>query len=144
MMHAVVHAEVNALMFRNCIDLKGCTIYTTLFPCLDCAKTIIRAEIKTIYFLADVVDEKGEKEWDDPEMDETWKQLQKERPEKTTFIASRALLQKHGYKSVKSDKSDKSDKPDKSEKSEGSDRCCKRYRPSKEFKVELYTDPMPN
>ena len=107
-MHAVVHAEVNALMFRNCVDLEGCILYTTLFPCLECAKTIIRSGIKTIYYLTDHVDESGEKEWDDPEMDEKWEQLQKDKPEKTTFVASRFLLQQHSYKSEAE-----------------SDRCCK-------------------
>ena len=119
-MHAVVHAEVNAIMFRNCVDLKGCVLYTTLFPCLDCAKVIIQSEIKTVYYLTDHVDESGEKEWDDPGMDDKWKQLQSEKLDKTTFVASRILLQKCNYKST-----------------EGSERCCKRYRPSKVFKVEL-------
>ena len=58
-MHAVVwHAEVYAIMFRNCLDLEGCTLYTTLFPCLECAKTIIRSGIRTIYYLTDIIDHK--------------------------------------------------------------------------------------
>ena len=125
-MHAaVVHAEVNALMFRNCVDLEGCTLYTTLFPCLDCAKTIIRSGIKKLYYLTDPVefesDKNGECEWDDQEMDEAWKQLQKDKPEKTTFVASRHLLKEYKYKSGNNDP-----------------HCiAKRYRPSKVFKVEL-------
>lgn len=121
--HAVVHAEVNALMFRNCVDLEGCTLYTTLFPCLDCAKTIIQSGIKRVYYLADPItaDEEGEKDWDDQAMDKEWKKLHQDKPEKVTFVAARFLLQKHGYKS------------------EGCNQCnsCKRYRPSKIFKVEL-------
>ena len=119
----MVHAEVNALMFRNCVDLEGCTLYTTLFPCLECAKTIIRSGIKTLYYLADPVDDSGESEWDDQSMDETWKQLLKDKPEKTTFVASRYLLKECKYKS----------------NPEGDDSYarCKRYRPSKVFKVKL-------
>ena len=115
----VVHAEVNALMFRNCLDLEGCTLYTTLFPCLDCAKTIIRSGIKKLYYLTDPVDDSGESEWDDQEMDEAWKKLHKDKP---TFLASRHLLQEYNYKS---------------NPKESDNRCCKQYRPSKVFKVEL-------
>jgi tRNA(Arg) A34 adenosine deaminase TadA len=114
-------------MFRNCVDLEGCTLYTTLFPCLDCAKTIIRSGIKTLYYLADPVDhidKTGEYEWDDPKMDEAWKQLQKDRPEKTTFVASRFLLQEHNYESNLWRRSDRY-------------QCCERYRPSKPFNIEL-------
>jgi tRNA(Arg) A34 adenosine deaminase TadA len=128
-MHSVVHAEVNALMFRNCVDLEGCTLYTTLFPCLDCAKTIIQSGIKTLYYLADPVDhidKTGENEWDDKKMDKAWKQLQKDRPEKTTFVASRFLLQEHNYKSKS-----------KLHRRSNQGRCCKRYRPSKPFSVRL-------
>ncbi|KAJ8720903.1 hypothetical protein PYW08_006368 [Mythimna loreyi] len=47
----VVHAEMNALIFRNTADVKGCTMYVTLSPCNDCAKAIIQSGIKkVIYF----------------------------------------------------------------------------------------------
>jgi tRNA(Arg) A34 adenosine deaminase TadA len=121
-MHSVVHAEVNALMFRNCLDLEGCALYTTYFPCLECAKTIIRSGIKTLYYLADPLDKTdktGDYEWDDKTMDEAWKDLQKDKP---TFLASRLLLKEHNYKSAAE---------------AGRGPCCKRYRPSKVFKVEL-------
>ena len=114
-------------MFRNCLELEGCTLYTTLFPCLDCAKTIIRSGIKELYYLADPVefksDKKGEREWDDQEMNDEWETLQKEKPGKTTFVASRHLLKERNYKS----------------NPEGNDPRCKRYRPSKIIKVELQT-----
>src|SRR5512133_3971508 len=32
----VCHAELNAILNRNQIDLSGATIYTTLFPCNEC------------------------------------------------------------------------------------------------------------
>ena len=54
----VVHAEVNAIMHKTCIDLKDCTMYTTLFPCNECAKVIIQAGIKKIYYLMDDKHEK--------------------------------------------------------------------------------------
>ena len=47
----VVHAEANAIMHKTCIDLKGCSLYTTLFPCNECAKLIIQSGIKKVYFL---------------------------------------------------------------------------------------------
>ena len=49
----MVHAEVNAIMFKTCIDLKGCTMYATLFPCNECAKVIVQAGIEVIYYLKD-------------------------------------------------------------------------------------------
>ena len=137
----MVHAEVNALMFRNCLCLEGCTLYTTLFPCLDCAKTIIQSGIKTLYYLADPVefesDKNGDREWDDQEMDEAWKKLQKERPEKTTFVASRHLLQECKYKSDPKEKDESDPKENDESAPKEPQRCCKRYRPSKSFKVEL-------
>ena len=52
-MITVVHAEVNAIMHKTCIDLKDCTLYTTLFPCNECAKVIVQAGIEVIYYLMD-------------------------------------------------------------------------------------------
>jgi len=50
----VVHAEVNCIMNVNNFDLvKGSTLYTTLFPCNECAKIIIQAGIKHIVYLDD-------------------------------------------------------------------------------------------
>lgn len=49
----VCHAEVNAILNKNCIDLKGCTLYVALFPCNECAKMIIQSRIKDIIFLSD-------------------------------------------------------------------------------------------
>jgi len=47
----IIHAEMNAII--NCNDfksLKGATLYTTLFPCSECAKIIIQTGIKKIIY----------------------------------------------------------------------------------------------
>lgn len=51
-----MHAEQNAVAAaaRNGIMLKGSTCYVTLFPCVNCAKTLIMAGITKV-----VVKEKG-------------------------------------------------------------------------------------
>lgn len=49
----VCHAELNAILNRNSADLAGCTLYTTLFPCNECAKAIIQSGITEIVFLSD-------------------------------------------------------------------------------------------
>ena len=49
----VCHAEVNAILNKNSINLKGCDLYTALFPCNECAKIIIQSRIKKIIYLSD-------------------------------------------------------------------------------------------
>lgn len=46
-----VHAEANGIAFaaKNGIALGGCWLYTTLSPCLPCAKLIINAGIVRVY-----------------------------------------------------------------------------------------------
>ncbi|KAJ4933808.1 hypothetical protein JOQ06_006618 [Pogonophryne albipinna] len=41
----VCHAVLNAIMDKNSADVKGCSIYVTLFPSNECAKLIIEAVI---------------------------------------------------------------------------------------------------
>lgn len=48
----VVHAELNAIL-NSKADLKGSTIYVSLFPCNECAKAIIQAGIKRIIYDSD-------------------------------------------------------------------------------------------
>lgn len=48
----VCHAEQNAIQNTN-TSTKGCTIYTTLFPCDNCTKLIIQAGIKKVVYLSD-------------------------------------------------------------------------------------------
>ena len=47
------HAERNAIFHgaRRGISLSGTKLYTTLFPCADCARAIIQVGIEEIYFL---------------------------------------------------------------------------------------------
>lgn len=49
----VCHAEMNAIMNKNCESLRGCRIYVTLFPCNECAKLIIQSRISEVVFISD-------------------------------------------------------------------------------------------
>lgn len=55
-----VHAEENAICNASTlnISLRGCTLYSTLYPCSDCAKAIIQAGITAVIC--------PEPDWDDP------------------------------------------------------------------------------
>jgi dCMP deaminase len=46
----VCHAEFNAILNKNEADVRGCTIYVTLFPCNECTKLIIEAGIAEIIY----------------------------------------------------------------------------------------------
>lgn len=52
---ATIHAEMNALLYcaKEGISVKGCRIYVTHFPCLNCTKSLIQAGIKAIYYQND-------------------------------------------------------------------------------------------
>jgi len=43
----VVHAEANAIALAK-VDLAGCTLYTTAFPCSQCAGLIIQSDITRV------------------------------------------------------------------------------------------------
>ncbi len=49
----VVHAEANAILNSTTSDLRNCRIYTTLFPCNECAKHIAQKGITEVVFLSD-------------------------------------------------------------------------------------------
>mmetsp|Transcript_20803 Transcript_20803/g.39078 ORF Transcript_20803/g.39078 Transcript_20803/m.39078 type:complete len:235 (-) Transcript_20803:86-790(-) len=49
----VVHAELNAVLNKNAESCSGCRIYSTLFPCNECAKVIIQAGIKQVIYASD-------------------------------------------------------------------------------------------
>ena len=53
------HAERNAL-FNACltgVQVKGCVMYATHAPCVDCARAIIQAGIKTVVTNKIIIDE---------------------------------------------------------------------------------------
>ena len=49
----VCHAEMNAIMNKNISSTEGCRIYTTLFPCNDCAKLIVQSRMTEVVYLSD-------------------------------------------------------------------------------------------
>ena len=49
----ICHAELNAILNNIGMSLKGCKIYTALFPCNECAKAIIQAGITEVIYLSD-------------------------------------------------------------------------------------------
>ena len=52
----VCHAELNAILNYTGTNMKGARVYTTLFPCNECAKAIIQAGIKTVIYDSDKYD----------------------------------------------------------------------------------------
>lgn len=49
----VCHAELNAILNCHSGSVKGCTVYTTLFPCNECAKAIIQSGIAEVIYKED-------------------------------------------------------------------------------------------
>lgn len=49
----VCHAELNAILNYTGNQMKGAKLYTTLFPCNECAKAIIQTGIKELIYMAD-------------------------------------------------------------------------------------------
>ena len=49
----VVHSELNAILNVSgpLKDLRECTMYVTLEPCIDCLKAILQCGIRKIYYL---------------------------------------------------------------------------------------------
>ncbi len=47
----VCHAELNAILNSTLMNLKGSTLYVTLFPCNECAKAIIQSGIRRVVYL---------------------------------------------------------------------------------------------
>lgn len=58
---ATVHAEAGAITFaaRKGVALEGATLYTTLSPCLHCAKLIINAGITRVVYRDDYREDCG-------------------------------------------------------------------------------------
>jgi dCMP deaminase len=49
----VCHAELNAILNSAGGSVRGCTVYTTLFPCNECAKAIFQAGITEVVYMSD-------------------------------------------------------------------------------------------
>ena len=49
----VCHAELNAILNCSVGSVRGCTVYTTLFPCNECAKAIIQSGISEVVYMDD-------------------------------------------------------------------------------------------
>lgn len=49
----VVHSELNAILNACGRDVRGSRIYVTLFPCNECAKSIIQSGISEVFYLSD-------------------------------------------------------------------------------------------
>jgi Deoxycytidylate deaminase len=49
----VCHAELNAILNSGTSDLRGATIYVSLFPCEGCTKALIQKGIKKIIYASD-------------------------------------------------------------------------------------------
>lgn len=47
---STIHAEINAILNATTSDLKGCTMYVTLAPCVKCSAYIIQKSISTVYY----------------------------------------------------------------------------------------------
>jgi len=41
---------MNAILNKNQADIEGATIYTSLYPCNECAKLVIQSGIKRVVF----------------------------------------------------------------------------------------------
>lgn len=49
----VVHAELNAILNARGRSVVGTTLYVALFPCNECAKSIIQSGITEVVYLSD-------------------------------------------------------------------------------------------
>jgi len=56
-----LHAEENAILYavKNGANLEGATLYTTLSPCLPCARLIFSAGVKHVYYMKSYAEYKG-------------------------------------------------------------------------------------
>ena len=50
----VCHAELNAILNADMRRVRGCTVYTTLFPCNECVKALLQAGLRKIVYLTDI------------------------------------------------------------------------------------------
>lgn len=52
----VCHAELNAILNFSGGSLKDSKVYTTLFPCNECAKALIQSGVSEVIYLSDKYD----------------------------------------------------------------------------------------
>lgn len=57
----VLHAEANAItkIAKSTMSSNGATLYTTTMPCFSCAKLIVQAGIKQVYYTESYRDTSG-------------------------------------------------------------------------------------
>jgi dCMP deaminase len=57
----VLHAESNAItkLAKSTLTSKDSILYTTTSPCFDCAKLIIQAGVKEVYYCEEYIDVSG-------------------------------------------------------------------------------------
>jgi dCMP deaminase len=82
----VVHAEANAIIHAR-QDCHGFSLYTTLFPCCECAKLIIQAGIKQIFYSND-------KHGEEKEVIAAKRMLQDARVELNLISAPKIIIEK--------------------------------------------------
>jgi dCMP deaminase len=48
-----IHSEINAILFaaKNGVKINDTILYITISPCMNCAKAILAAGIKEVYFI---------------------------------------------------------------------------------------------
>ncbi|RWS05822.1 hypothetical protein B4U79_07957 [Dinothrombium tinctorium] len=56
----VCHAAMNAILNKNSASIVDCSLYSTLFPCNECAKLIIQSGITNVVYVADKYKDKAE------------------------------------------------------------------------------------
>lgn len=49
----VCHAEMNAVLNKNAVSVRGGVIYCTLFPCCECTKLLIQSGITEVVYNSD-------------------------------------------------------------------------------------------
>ncbi len=56
-----IHAEQNAILYaaKNKVNIKGCTLYVSLSPCLSCARIIYSMGINRVVYLNSYATYKG-------------------------------------------------------------------------------------
>lgn len=52
-----VHAEINAIIYANRYDLIEPVLYVTTFPCTYCAKAVINAGVRKLFYTGDYSDD---------------------------------------------------------------------------------------